>query len=91
MIQNNETHRLTPSYLSLVLVMMMWGFNVFSCWADILGTKLQCCFTSTETIWTIRGRKPSTSTSTFTQFLSSDKRESSSSVLLYVHRDYTDY
>ena len=34
---------------------------------------VQCCFTSTETIRTIRYREPRTSTSTFTQLLSSDR------------------
>ena len=39
---------------------------------------------------TIRDGEPRTSTSTFTQLLNYDS-ESSSSVLLYVHRDRTDY
>ena len=46
---------------------------------------LQCCFTSTETVRTIRDREPRTSTSTFTQLLSSV-----TSVLLYIHRDHKD-
>ena len=32
----------------------------------------QCCLTSTETVRTTRDREPRTSTSTFTQFLSSE-------------------
>ena len=50
---------------------------------------LQCCSTSTETVRTIRGGEPRTSTSTFTQLLSS--AVGSSSVLLCVHRDRKDY
>ena len=34
--------------------------------------QVQCCFTSTETVRTIRDGEPRTSTSTFTQRLSSD-------------------
>ena len=45
---------------------------------------VQCCITSTETIQTTRDGGPRTATSTFTQLLSSD---TSSSVLLFVHRD----
>ena len=51
--------------------------------------QVQCCFTSTETMRLIRDGEPRTATSTFTQLLSSDPV--SSSVLLYVHRDSTDY
>ena len=69
----------------------------------------KCCFTSTETIRTIRDVEPRTATSTFTQLLSSaivggnttlctattesDNRKSpsSSSMLLYVHRDHKNY
>jgi len=36
---------------------------------------VQCCFTSTETIRTIRDREPRTVTSTFTQLLSSEDEE----------------
>ena len=50
--------------------------------------QVQSCFTSTETIRTIRDVESRTATSTFTQFLSS---EAQSSMLLYVHRDRTDY
>ena len=35
--------------------------------------RLQCCFTSTETIRTVRDGEPRTSTSSFTQLLSSVK------------------
>ena len=49
----------------------------------------QCRFTSTETVRTIRDEEPRTATSTFTQHLSFVL--SSRSVLLYVHRDRTDY
>ena len=44
---------------------------------------VQCCFTSTEIIRTVRDGEPRTATSTVTQLLSSD---TSCSVLLYVHR-----
>ena len=47
--------------------------------------RVQCCSTSTETVWTIRDGKPGTATSTFSQLLFS-----LSSVLLHVHRDRTD-
>ena len=49
----------------------------------------ECCFTSTETIRTIKDGMPRTVTSTFTQLLSSEA--SSRSVLLYVHIDHKDY
>ena len=53
--------------------------------------RVQCCFTSTETVRTIRDgdSEPRTSTSTFTQLLSSVLWVCS--MLLYVHRDRTDY
>ena len=38
--------------------------------SSALRIQVQCCFTCTETIRTIRDREPSTSTSTFTQLLS---------------------
>ena len=41
-----------------------------------------------ETVPSIRGREPRSSTSSFTQLL---KKEATVSVLLYVHRDRTDY
>ena len=47
---------------------------------------VQCCFTSTETVGTIRDEEPKTSTSAFTQLLSFV-----TSMLLYVHRDHKDY
>ena len=47
-----------------------------------------CCFTSTETLRTVRDRKPRMVTTTFTQLLNS---EAFSSALLYVHRDRRDY
>ena len=34
--------------------------------------QVQCCFTSTETIKTVRNRERRTATSTFTQFLTSE-------------------
>ena len=37
--------------------------------------RVQCCFTSTETIRTIREGEPRTATSTFTQFMSSSDIE----------------
>ena len=43
------------------------------------------CFTSTETIRTVRDGEPRTATSTFTLLLSS---VNISSMLLYVHRDH---
>ena len=53
------------------------------------GVQVQCCLTSTETIRTIRDVGPRTATSTLTQFFVF--QSSSSSVLLDVHRDYTNY
>ena len=47
------------------------------------GVRVQCCFTSAETIRTVRDGEPRTSTSTFTLLLSSV-----TSMLLYVHRDH---
>ena len=44
---------------------------------------------STETIRTIRDGEPWTATATFTQLLSSE--DTTSSTLLYVHRDHEDY
>ena len=61
--------------------------------SDPLGKRkpgsVQCCFTST--VRTIRDGEPRTATSTFTQLLNSVETMSSSStsVLLYVHRDRT--
>ena len=43
----------------------------------------QCCFTSAETLRTVRDGEPRTSTSAFTQLLTSDPDDCS--VLLYVH------
>ena len=40
-------------------------------WGQCCAAQVHCCFTSTETIRTIRDREPSTDTSTFTQVLSS--------------------
>ena len=50
-------------------------------------------FTSTDTVRTIRDRKLRTSTSTFTQFLSSDRLAFLLRLLmlLYVNRDHKDY
>ena len=51
------------------------GFEVFILFSSFCWTKksgiIHCCFTFTETIRTIRDREPRTSTSTFTQLLSS--------------------
>ena len=38
----------------------------------VLSSSLQCCFTSTETVRTVRDGEPRTATSTFTQLLSSE-------------------
>ena len=54
-----------------------------STFTQLLISDCQCSFTSTETI---RDGEPRTATSTFTQLLSS-VTGSSSSMLLYVHRD----
>ena len=51
---------------------------------------LQCCFTSTEIVRTIRDGEHRTATSTSTQLLTSEQG-SSSSVLLYDHRDHKDH
>ena len=50
---------------------------------------VQCCFTSTETVRTIRDGDPRMATFTVTQLLSSEQKDRS--MLLYVHRDCTDY
>ena len=52
--------------------------------------QVQCCFTSTETTWTIRDGDPRTASSTFMQLLNSVTGRLSS-MLLYVHRDHADY
>ena len=49
--------------------------------------QVQCCFTPTETVRTIRDGKPRTPISIFTQLLSYERETELSSVLLYVHRD----
>ena len=53
---------------------------------DRLVVRVQCCFTSTETIRTIRVGEPRTATSSFTQLLGSTAIDSnqSISVLFYV-------
>ena len=56
-----------------------------------LQVQVQCCFTSTETIRTVRDWKPRTATSTFTQLLNSvGKLLLLLQMLLYVHRDHKD-
>ena len=51
---------------------------------------VQCRFTSTETVRTVRDGEPRTSTSTFTQLLTSMGYDILS-MLLCVHRDYNYY
>ena len=52
-------------------------------------SSVQCCFTSTESIRTVRnGGEPRTATSTFTQLLNSNKRFDFVSELLYVHSNH---
>ena len=51
--------------------------------------QVQRCFTSTETIRTVRDGEPSTSTSTFTQLLISGSE--TSLMVLYIHRNYMAY
>ena len=51
---------------------------------------VQCCFTCTETVRAIRDGELRTTTSTFTQ-LQSSVCVTSSSVLLYVHRNHKAY
>ena len=53
------------------------GFEVFIlcssfCWTEKAGI-MHCCFTSAEAVGTVRDVEPRMSTSTFTQFLSSDR------------------
>ena len=50
---------------------------------------VQCCFTSTDTIRSIRDGESRTATSTFTQLPGSE--DCLSSIFLYVHRDHKDY
>ena len=50
--------------------------------------QVQCCFTSTETVQTIRDRKPTTAVSIFTQFLSSEaESQALVNMVLNVHRN----
>ena len=53
-------------------------------------SSVQCCFTSTETVRTVRVGELRTPTSTFTQLLNSDCLPVVRSMLLSVHRDRTD-
>ena len=46
---------------------------------ELCDTTVQCCFTSTETVRTIKDGESRTATSTFTQFLNSERRVPSSS------------
>ena len=55
----------------------------YSSWT--LRARVQCCFTTTETIRPVRDGEPRTATSTFTQLLNS---EGPRSVLLYDHRNH---
>ena len=48
------------------------GHRLFHTARELCDTTVQCCFTSTETVWIIRDGEPSTATSTFTQLLSSE-------------------
>ena len=66
------------------------GRPPLSPWVMLQAVHVQCYFTSTETIRTIRDGEPRTATSTFTQLLNS-LAGNSSSVLLYIHRDRKDY
>ena len=49
----------------------------------MLQVRVQCCFTSTETVRTIRDGEPRTSTSTFTQLLNSDTTASRASLFFF--------
>ena len=57
----------SPGILSACSHQLLW-----SPWVLLLSSSVQCCFTSTETIRTVRGREPRTSTSAFTQLLISN-------------------
>ena len=61
-----------------------------SCRVQFLPVRVQCCFTSTETLMTIRDGKPRMATSTLTQLLNSENNPEwfspVSSVLLYLRR-----
>ena len=48
---------------------------------------VQCCFTSTEDVRTVRDGEPRTSTSTLTQLLNSDTPREFKLNVAYVHRD----
>ena len=79
MLQNNETHRLTPCYLSLVLVMMMMMSGLMSSAVGLtyLGQNLVLVpsvllYVHKDRMnYPIRDGEPRTSTSTSTQLLSS--------------------
>ena len=53
----------TQPLCSFFLFFYFFSFSFFS--------RVQCCFTSIETMWTVRDREPRTTTSTFTQLLRS--------------------
>ena len=59
-----------PALLLLLLLLFFFRGHVL-CSALLTVSWFQCCFPSTETVRTIRGGEPRTSTSTFTQLLSS--------------------
>ena len=50
---------------------------------------VQCCFTSTQTVWTVRVVEPRTAISIFTQLPSFETPLPKGSVMLDVHRDLT--
>ena len=65
--------RLDIECIGLVCGFSLLALNINTLW-DTLGrtVQVQCCFTSPETIRTIRDGEPRTATSTFTQLLSSE-------------------
>ena len=60
------------------------------CFRTSLFFSFQCCFTSPETVLSIKDGEPRTSTSTLSQLLCSGKRVQCP-MLLYAQRDRTDY
>ena len=68
-----EKERVSRSVMRLVMHLFLIQINLPK---PVMrkGRELKCCFTSTETVGLL-GREPRTSTSTFTQLLSSEGQE----------------
>ena len=81
-----KKHDFNTPFLTLSSSLMVGSAtDPLQTWKGSASLQVQCRFTSTQTIGTIRDGEPRMATSTFTQLLSS------SFMLLYVHRDHRDY